>query len=83
MTRATYVLAIGGLLALLAGTIPTYAQLMNESSQVAPGPGNSNLGEPGLGMSDVVKQSGPPQTLFGYFRRDRAAVRNRRLIRDY
>ena len=79
MQRAFYLLAIGGVSALLA--VPAHAQLMNENSQVTPTPGNPTLGEPGLGMSDVVKQSGPPQTLFGYFRRDNS-VRKRRVIRD-
>lgn len=82
MTRTTYVLALVGLSALLVGTVPASAQLMNESSQVMPGPGSTSYGEPGMGMSDVVKQSGPPQTLFGYFRRDRASARNHRIIRD-
>ena len=67
--------------ALRAGTVPANAQLMNESSQVIPAPGNSR-GEPGLGMSDVVKPSGPPRTLFGYFRRDNGSVRNCRIIRE-
>jgi hypothetical protein len=82
MSRISYWLAIGAFTALVASAIPANAQLMNESSQVTPGPGSTSFGEPGLGMSDVVKQSGPPQTLFGYFRRDRASVRNRRVIRD-
>ena len=82
MTRISYGLAIGAFFALFVGTIPANAQLMNESSQVTPGPGSTSYGEPGLGMSDVVKQSGPPQTLFGYFRRDRASLRNRRVLRD-
>lgn len=80
MQRVFYLLAIGGVSALLA--VPAHAQLMNESSQVTPSPGNPTLGEPGLGMSDVVKQSGPPQTLFGYFRRNNGSARNRRIIRD-
>lgn len=79
MQRVFYLLAIGGVSALLA--VPAHAQLMNENSQVTPTPGNPTLGEPGLGMSDVVKQSGPPQTLFGYFRRDNGSVRKRRIIR--
>jgi len=82
MTRISYGLAISAFTALVAGAFPANAQLMNESSQVAPGPGSTSYGEPGMGMSDVVKQSGPPQTLFGYFRRDRASARNRRIIRD-
>lgn len=80
MQRVFYLLAIGGVSALLA--VPAHAQLMNESSQVTPGPGSYTMGEPGLGMSDVVKQSGPPQTLFGYFRRNNGPARNRRVIRD-
>ena len=82
MTRISYWLAIGAFTALVASAIPANAQLMNESSQVTPGPGSTSFGEPGMGMSDVVKQSGPPQTLFGYFRRDRGSVRNRRVLRD-
>ncbi len=70
-THISMCLAIGAVAALLVGAVPAHAQLMNESSQVTPTPGNPTLGEPGLGMSDVVKQSGPPQTLFGYFRRDK------------
>jgi hypothetical protein len=81
MSRISYWLAIGAFTALVASAIPANAQLMNESSQVTPGPGSTSFGEPGLGMSDVVKQSGPPQTLFGYFRRDNGPVRNRRVIR--
>ena len=82
MTRTFYALAVAGVSAVLLGTIPANAQLMNESSQVIAMPGNPPLGEPGLGMSDVVKQSGPPQTLFGYFRRNNGPVRNRRIIRE-
>jgi hypothetical protein len=81
MTRISYGLAIGGLAALVLGTGPANAQLMNENSQVIAMPGNPQLGEPGLGMSDVVKESGPPRTLFGYFRRE-GPPRNRRIIRD-
>ena len=29
-------------------------------------------------MSDVVKETGPPRTLFGYFRRDNGSARNRK-----
>ena len=82
MSRISYWLAIGAFTALVASAIPANAQLMNESSQVTPGPGSTSFGEPGLGMSDVVKQSGPPQTLFGYFRRDNGPVRKRKVIRD-
>ena len=80
MTRISYVLAISALSAAFA--CPAHAQLMNESSQVTPSPGNPTLGEPGLGMSDVFKQSGQPRTLFGYLRRDDGPARNRRIIRD-
>lgn len=81
MTRTSYGLAIGAFMSLVVGAVPANAQLMNENSQVIALPGNPPLGEPGLGMSDVVKQSGPPQTLFGYFRRENGAARNRRIIR--
>ncbi len=33
-------------------------------------------------MSDVVKETGPPRTLFGYFRHDNGPARNRRIIRE-
>jgi hypothetical protein len=82
MTRISFGSAIGALAALVLGTAPANAQLMNESSQVIALPGNPPAGEPGLGMSDVVKESGPPRTLFGYFRRDNGSARNRRIIRD-
>jgi hypothetical protein len=82
MTPISYVLAIGAFSAAFAGTVPAHAQMMNESSQVSPSPGTPTLGKPGLGMSDVVKQSGPSRTLFGYFRRDNGSVRNRKFIRD-
>ena len=82
MTRIFFGSAIGTLAALVLGTAPASAQLMNESSQVIALPGNPPAGEPGLGMSDVVKESGPPRTLFGYFRRDNGSARNRRIIRD-
>ncbi|HEY8276754.1 MAG TPA: hypothetical protein VIG52_07150 [Methyloceanibacter sp.] len=82
MTRISFGSAIGALAALVLGTAPASAQLMNESSQVIALPGNPPAGEPGLGMSDVVKESGPPRTLFGYFRRDNGSARNRRIIRD-
>jgi hypothetical protein len=81
MTRISYGLAIGAFTALVAGAIPAHAQLMNESSQVTPGPGSYTMGEPGLGMSDVVKESSPPRTVFGYFRRDRA-IQHRRIYRQ-
>jgi hypothetical protein len=82
MTRVSYGLLIGGFAALLLSTVPANAQLMNENSQVIAMPGNPQLGEPGLGMSDVVKESGPPRTLFGYFRRESGPPRNRRFIRE-
>lgn len=82
MARTSYVLAIAGVSAVLLGVTPANAQLMNENSQVIAMPGNPQLGEPGLGMSDVVKESGPPRTLFGYFRRDNGPARNRRIIRE-
>jgi hypothetical protein len=82
MTRISFGSAIGALAALVLGTAPANAQLMNESSQVIALPGNPPAGEPGLGMSDVVKESGPPRTLFGYFRRDNGSARNRRIIRE-
>ena len=82
MTRISYGLVIGALAALVLGTIPANAQLMNEGSQVIAMPGNPQLGEPGLGMSDVVKETGPPRTLFGYFRHDNRPARNRRIIRE-
>jgi hypothetical protein len=77
-----YVFAAAGFSALLVGAGPANAQLMNENSQVIPTPGNPQLGESGLGMSDVVKQSGPPRTLFGYIRRDNGSARNRRVFRN-
>jgi hypothetical protein len=73
---------LGALAALVLGTIPANAQLMNEGSQIIAMPGNPQLGEPGLGMSDVVKETGPPRTLFGYFRHDNGPARNRRIIRE-
>jgi hypothetical protein len=82
MTRISFGLVIGAVTALVFGTAPTNAQLMNENSQVIALPGNPQLGEPGLGMSDVVKESGPPRTLFGYFRRENDPARNRRIIRE-
>ena len=82
MARTSYVLAIAGVSAVLLGVTPANAQLMNENSQVIALPGNPQLGEPGLGMSDVVKESGPPRTLFGYFRRESSPPRNRRIIRE-
>jgi hypothetical protein len=82
MTRISFGSAIGALATLVLGTAPANAQLMNESSQVIALPGNPPAGEPGLGMSDVVKESGPPRTLFGYFRRDNGSARNRRIIRE-
>ena len=82
MTRISFGSSIGALATLVLGTAPANAQLMNESSQVIALPGNPPAGEPGLGMSDVVKESGPPRTLFGYFRRDNGSARNRRIIRD-
>jgi hypothetical protein len=80
MTRIS--LLAGALAALVVGAIPAHAQLMNESSQVTPGPGSYTMGEPGMGMSDVVEPLGPPRTLFGYFRRDKSSVRNRRILRE-
>ena len=82
MNRISYGLVIGAFAALVLGTAPANAQLMNENSQVIALPGNPQLGEPGLGMSDVVKESGPPRTLFGYFRRESSPPRNRRIIRE-
>jgi hypothetical protein len=82
MTRTFYVLAAVGFSAALFSLTPANAQLMNENSQVIAMPGNPQLGEPGLGMSDVVKESGPPRTLFGYFRRENGPARNRRIIRE-
>ena len=82
MNRISYGLVIGAFAALVLGTAPANAQLMNENSQVIALPGNPQLGEPGLGMSDVVKESGPPRTLFGYFRRESSPPRNRKIIRE-
>jgi hypothetical protein len=82
MTRISFGLVIGAVAALAFGVNPANAQLMNENSQVIALPGNPQLGEPGLGMSDVVKESGPPRTLFGYFRRENGPARNRRIIRE-
>ena len=56
MTRISFGSAIGAFAALVLGTAPASAQLMNESSQVIALPGNPPAGEPGLGMSDVVKE---------------------------
>jgi hypothetical protein len=82
MTRISYCWGAGAVAALLLTAIPAHAQLMNESSQVTPGPGSYTMGEPGMGMSDVVEPLGPPRTLFGYFKRDRSYVRNRRVLRQ-